>query len=176
MGIRDRPTSPRSPWQNAYAERQIGTLRRDCLDHVLIFGVQHLRQILTSYSSYYNKTRTHLRMRRCGGRSSDAESLSPRPFCPACIISMRGYNFRERQGQAAPELDHVAVAVLPVVEELEIGADRIERHLIAVGATVEHASAPVTDRLQTEKLVPQPQAAVAFGFLILNDALIRSST
>jgi len=60
MGIRDRPTSARSPWQNAYAERLIGTLRRDCLDHVLIFGVQHLRQILTSYSSYYNKTRTHL--------------------------------------------------------------------------------------------------------------------
>jgi transposase InsO family protein len=60
MGIRDRPTSPRSPRQNAYAERLIGTLRRDCLDHVLIFGVQHLRQILTSYSSYYNKTRTHL--------------------------------------------------------------------------------------------------------------------
>jgi transposase InsO family protein len=60
MGIRDRPTSPRSPWQNAYAERLIGTLRRDCLDHVLIFGVQHLRQVLTAYSSYYNKTRTHL--------------------------------------------------------------------------------------------------------------------
>ena len=60
MGIRDRPTSPRSPWQNAYAERLIGTLRRDCLDHVLIFGVKHLRQILTSYSSYYNQTRTHL--------------------------------------------------------------------------------------------------------------------
>jgi transposase InsO family protein len=49
MGIRDRPTSPRSPWQNAYAERLIGTLRRDCLDHVLIFGVKHLRQILTSF-------------------------------------------------------------------------------------------------------------------------------
>jgi transposase InsO family protein len=60
MGIRDRPTSPRSPWQNAYAERLIGTLRRECLDHVLVFGVQHLWQILTSYSSYYNKTRTHL--------------------------------------------------------------------------------------------------------------------
>ena len=60
MGIRYRPTSPRSPWQNAYAERLIGTLRRDCLDHVLIFGVKHLRQILTSYSSYYNQTRTHL--------------------------------------------------------------------------------------------------------------------
>jgi transposase InsO family protein len=51
MGIRDRPTSPRSPWQNPYAERLIGTLRRECLDHVLIFGERHLRRILALYSS-----------------------------------------------------------------------------------------------------------------------------
>jgi transposase InsO family protein len=60
MGIRDRPTSPRSPWQNPYAERLIGTLRRECLDHVLIFGEWHLRRILALYSLYYNQTRTHL--------------------------------------------------------------------------------------------------------------------
>jgi len=60
MGIRDRPISPRSPWQNPYVERLIGTLRRDCLDHVLIFGEQHLRLVLTLYSLYYNETRTHL--------------------------------------------------------------------------------------------------------------------
>ena len=60
MGIRDRPTSPRSPWQNPYAERLIGTLRRECLDHVLIFGERHLRRNLALYSSYYNQTRTHL--------------------------------------------------------------------------------------------------------------------
>jgi transposase InsO family protein len=60
MGIRDRPTSPRSPWQNPYVERLIGTLRRECLDHVLIFGERHLRRILALYSSYYNQTRTHL--------------------------------------------------------------------------------------------------------------------
>src|SRR5436190_11113887 len=59
MGIRDR-LSPRSPWQNAYVERLIGTLRRDCLDHVLIFGERHLRRVLTLYSVYYNETRTHL--------------------------------------------------------------------------------------------------------------------
>ena len=58
MGIRDRPISPRSPWQNPYVERLIGTLRRDCLDHVLIFGERHLRRVLTSV--YYNETRTHL--------------------------------------------------------------------------------------------------------------------
>ena len=60
MGIRDRPISPRSPWQNAYAERVIGTLRRDCLDHVLIFSERHLRRTLTAYFSYYNETSTHL--------------------------------------------------------------------------------------------------------------------
>ena len=64
MGIRDRPTSPRSPWQNPYAERLIGTLRRECLDHVLIFGERHLRRILALYSSYYNQTRTHLALRK----------------------------------------------------------------------------------------------------------------
>jgi transposase InsO family protein len=60
MGIRDRPIAPRSPWQNAYVERLIGTIRRDCLDHVLIFGEQHLRRVLASYAQYYNQTRTHL--------------------------------------------------------------------------------------------------------------------
>ena len=60
MGIRDRPISPRSPWQNAYVERLIGTLRRECSDHVLIYGERHLRRILTLYSLYYNETRTHL--------------------------------------------------------------------------------------------------------------------
>src|SRR5438094_447240 len=60
LGIRDHPISPRSPWQNAYVERLIGTLRRECLDHVLIYGERHLRRILTLYSDYYNESRTHL--------------------------------------------------------------------------------------------------------------------
>ena len=80
MGIRDRPISPRSPWQNAYVERLIGTLRRECLDQVLIYGERHLRRILALYSSYYNQTRTHLawaRMRRYGELSKDQEPLLP---------------------------------------------------------------------------------------------------
>jgi transposase InsO family protein len=60
MGIRDRPTAARSPWQNGYAERLIGSIRRDCLDHVVIFGEQHLRHLLGSYQRYYNEARTHL--------------------------------------------------------------------------------------------------------------------
>jgi transposase InsO family protein len=62
--IRDRPISPRSPWQNPYAERLIGTLRRECLDHVLIVGERHLRRMLASYSSYYNESRTHLALEK----------------------------------------------------------------------------------------------------------------
>jgi transposase InsO family protein len=60
MGIRDRPIAPRSPWQNPCVERLIGTIRRDCLDHMLIFGEQHLRRVLALYALYYNGTRTHL--------------------------------------------------------------------------------------------------------------------
>jgi len=49
---------------NGYVERLIGTLRRECLDHVLIFGEPHLRRILTLYASYYNQSRTHLSLRK----------------------------------------------------------------------------------------------------------------
>jgi transposase InsO family protein len=60
LGIRDHPTAPRSPWQNAYVERLIGSVRRECLDHVVVFGEEHLRMLLKSYANYYNRTRTHL--------------------------------------------------------------------------------------------------------------------
>src|SRR4030088_779521 len=60
MGIRDRPTSPHSPWQNGYAERLISSIRRECLDHVVVFGERHLCHLLLSYMKYYNEARTHL--------------------------------------------------------------------------------------------------------------------
>ena len=60
MGIRDRPIAARSPWQNGYAERLIGSIRRDCLDYVVVFGERHLRHLLESYQRYYNEARTHL--------------------------------------------------------------------------------------------------------------------
>jgi len=64
MGIRDRPISPGSPWQNGCAERLIGTLRCECLDQVLIFGEAHLRRILSAYAAYYNQVRTHLALQK----------------------------------------------------------------------------------------------------------------
>jgi transposase InsO family protein len=64
MGIRDRPTSARSPWQNGYVERLVGSVRRDCLDHVVVFGERHLRHLLGSYQKYYNEVRTHLSLQK----------------------------------------------------------------------------------------------------------------
>jgi transposase InsO family protein len=59
MGIRDRPIAPGSPWQNCFAERLIGSIRRECVDHVVALGEQHLREVVKSYASYYNAVRTH---------------------------------------------------------------------------------------------------------------------
>jgi transposase InsO family protein len=64
MGIRDRPIFPQSPWQNGCAERMIGTLRRECLDQMIIFGETHLRRILYTYAAYYNEARTHLALQK----------------------------------------------------------------------------------------------------------------
>jgi transposase InsO family protein len=64
MGIRDRPTSPRSPWQNGYAERVIGSIRRECADHVVVLVERHLCHLLPSYMKYYNETRTHLSLNK----------------------------------------------------------------------------------------------------------------
>jgi transposase InsO family protein len=59
MGIRDKPIARASPWQNGFAERLIGSIRRECLDHLVILNEAHLRQMLQSYAQYYNKVRTH---------------------------------------------------------------------------------------------------------------------
>jgi transposase InsO family protein len=55
MGIRDKPTAPASPWQNGFAERLIGSIRRESVDHIIVLGEMHLRQILRSYADYYNR-------------------------------------------------------------------------------------------------------------------------
>jgi len=74
MGIEEVLTAPRSPWQNPYVERLIGSVRRECLDHMIVFGEGQLRRILTEYFSYYHDARTHLSLRR--------NSPNPRPVCP----------------------------------------------------------------------------------------------
>jgi transposase InsO family protein len=107
IGIRDRPTSPRSPWQNGYAERLIASIRRECLDHVVVFSERHLRHLLLSYMKYYNGARTHLSLEKdapglARRRSRRAHSLSPNPgrtaspICPDLIYDRhRGVSNRQ---------------------------------------------------------------------------------
>jgi len=75
MGIRDRPISARSPWQNGYAERLIGSIRRDCLDHVVVFGERHLHHLLISYQTYYNEVRTHRSLKKDAPIPRDVRTL-----------------------------------------------------------------------------------------------------
>ena len=64
MGITEVITSPSSPWQNPYAERLIGSIRRECLDHVIVLRERHLRCLLTAYLTYYHGARTHLALEK----------------------------------------------------------------------------------------------------------------
>jgi transposase InsO family protein len=75
MGIRDKPIAPGSPWQNAYAERLIGTIRRECLDQMIVFGEAHLRRILGKYAAYYNESRTHRSLNKDAPAHRAIESL-----------------------------------------------------------------------------------------------------
>jgi transposase InsO family protein len=72
MGIRDHPTEPRSPWQNGHVERLIGSIRRECLDHIVVVGEVSLRRTLRAYALYYNEVRTH--------RSLDKDAPQARPI------------------------------------------------------------------------------------------------
>ena len=64
LGLHEVPTAPHSPWQNCYAERFIGSLRRECLDHVIVLNERQLSRILSAYVRYYNRTRTHLALQK----------------------------------------------------------------------------------------------------------------
>jgi transposase InsO family protein len=81
MGITEVVTAPRAPWQNAYVERVIGSIRRECLDHIVIFNERHLRRVLSSYVDYYQRTRTHL--------SLDKDCPDPRPIMPPQVRKSR---------------------------------------------------------------------------------------
>jgi transposase InsO family protein len=79
MGIRDRPAAPASPWQNGFAERLIGSIRRECLDHVIVLGEAHLHRVLKSYAGYYNGIRTN--------RSLDKDAPISRPIQRTGVIT-----------------------------------------------------------------------------------------
>jgi putative transposase len=74
MAIEQVVTAPRSPWQNAYVERIIGSIRRECLDHVIVFDERHLRRVLSAYFEYYHRSRTHFSLAK--------DCPEPRPIQP----------------------------------------------------------------------------------------------
>src|SRR6202022_1045285 len=81
MGIPDKPNAPTSPWQNGFVERLIGSIRRECVDHIVVLGEAHLRRILKSYARYHNETRTHLAL--------DKDAPASRPVQRTGVISSR---------------------------------------------------------------------------------------
>src|SRR6266513_442090 len=74
MGIKEVLSAPRSPWQRAFVERVIGTLRRECLDHVLVFNEASLYRHVKSFVAYYRESRTHLSLAK--------DTTEPRPVHP----------------------------------------------------------------------------------------------
>ena len=75
MGIREVLTAPRSPWQNSYAERFIGSLRRECLDHIVVFNESSLRPILKAYFEYYEHSPKHLALEK---DAPESRAIQPR--------------------------------------------------------------------------------------------------
>ncbi len=85
MGIKEVVTAPRSPWQNPYVERLIGSIRRECINHVIVLSERHLLKLLSSYFEYYNQDRTH-----CGlNKDVPIERLiQPKPFIGSKVIKL----------------------------------------------------------------------------------------
>jgi len=76
MGIRDKPTAPASPWQNGFVERLIGSIRRECVDHIIVLGEMHLRRVLKFYADYYNSVRAHRSLNKDAPVSRPVTALS----------------------------------------------------------------------------------------------------
>jgi transposase InsO family protein len=117
MGIRDRPTAPRSPWQNCYVERVIGSIRRECLDHMIVLGEVHLRRVLSAYVEYFNAARTHLaiaqryprsqadREMRRHNRCSGARGITS-PLCPGIVFGRDTPSWPPRTSRQRPTRMH----------------------------------------------------------------------
>jgi hypothetical protein len=124
MGIRDRPTAARSLWQNGYAERLIGSIRRECLDHVIVFGERHLRTLLLNYQSYYNECRTHLSLDKDAPLSRAVQldgriTANPVSWRTASSI-LPNLSFRQGQG-------HVTVGRRIALLEKRLGVTLLNR-------------------------------------------------
>jgi integrase-like protein len=121
LEIREAVIAPRSPWQNAYAERVIGSIRRECLDHVVVIGERHLREILSKHVDYYNGTRTHLSLSKDAPepRSVQLPSQVGWSRCHASVGSITNINGGRRERDRTNKWKAQEVGILV---DLQLGA------------------------------------------------------
>ena len=98
MGIEEVLSTPRSPWQRAYIERVIGSIRRECLDQVIVFNERSLRRILASYFDYYHRSRTHLSL---GKDSPETRPVQPPEIGPVVAVRQAGGMHHRYEPRAA---------------------------------------------------------------------------
>jgi transposase InsO family protein len=118
MGIRDKPIAPASPWQNSFAERVIGSIRRECLDHIIVLGEQHLRRILKNYADYYNGIRTHRSLNKDAPVSrlvQRAGVISLRAILKDFIVNTFGFRFSIHTGMVQRRARVLASSSHPTV-------------------------------------------------------------
>src|SRR5215470_20293393 len=109
LGIRDKPIAPASPWQNGLVERLIGSIRRECVDHIIVLGEAHLRRVLKSYARYYDETRTHLALDKDAPLSRTVKrqgAFFAAQSSADCITNMFGFDFRHAQSLRRTERQH----------------------------------------------------------------------
>ena len=147
IGIEEILTAPRSPWQNAYAERLIGSIRRECLDHIIIGNERGLRRVLHAYVAYYLRSRTHLSLdkdapvTRPVASLTDGENSAPRPPAPP-LRTARGVR---RTAHPSSEFRLAAVRRVPsTVGVRGLDGDRrsLRRFASAGDANVECSMSP----------------------------------
>jgi transposase InsO family protein len=109
MGIRGKPTAPASPWQNGFAERLIGSIRRDCLDHLIVLGEAYLRRILKSYAHYCNGVRTHRSLNKDAPVSRSVQAPSRADFITT-IVGFRVFGTHSCHGRDQAETVILALA------------------------------------------------------------------
>ena len=107
IGIGELLTAPRSPWQNAYAERFIGSLRRECLDHLIIFNESSLRRTLKAYFEYYEHSRTHLALDK---DAPESRAIQPPVLGTVIELPQVGGLHHRYERRAAPDCPHPSPA------------------------------------------------------------------
>ncbi|PYQ91595.1 MAG: hypothetical protein DMG02_06335 [Acidobacteria bacterium] len=140
MGIEERLTAPHAPWQNPFVERFVGSARRECFDHVIVFSEAGARKLMARYGSYYQKARTHLAL--------DKDAPIPRPVMP---VEDRKWHLArtDRQGRRPARGDRAVPRVLQ-------GSESLTQHLHRAG--IENVGARARPETEPARRPRKPRA------------------